>query len=63
MVAVDVLQTGDSSSSAPSAPPVLRRAVYIQEATNGVLKVFTSAYENVSKRELPPKGSPPVQEK
>lgn len=52
MVAVGVLKPDDRSSSASIAPAVLRRAVYKTSETNNVLVVFTSAYENVVKREL-----------
>lgn len=63
LIAVDVLQADDDSSLAPSAPPVLRRAVYKCAGTNNVLAVFTSAYENVSRHELPQKNPLPVPDK
>jgi hypothetical protein len=50
LIAVDMLES-DKSASPPSAPPVLRKAVYQEESTNSVMKVFTSAYENVAKRQ------------
>jgi hypothetical protein len=58
MVAVGVLNPGDDSSLNPSAPPVLRRAVYKCSESNSCLEVFTSAYEKVSKQELPRKAPP-----
>jgi len=61
MVAVGVLNPDDGSSSAPSAPPVLRRAVC--ETNNSALKVFTSAYENVSRHELSQRNTQPVSDK
>jgi len=50
LIAVDT-RTPDNTSSSPVAPSVLRRAVYTQEGTNVSLKVFTAAYESVSKQE------------
>lgn len=63
LIAVDMLDTDDDSSSVPSAPPVLRRAIYKSAGTNSVLKVFTSAYENVSRHELPQNDPLPVSDK
>lgn len=63
MVAVGVLRPDDNSSSAPSAPAVLRRAVYKCAGTNNILAVFTSAYESVSKHELPRQTPRPVPDK
>ena len=63
MVAVGVLKPDDNSSSVPSAPAVLRRAVYKSVEANNVLAVFTSAYESVSKHELPKKTLLPVSDK
>lgn len=63
MVAVGVLRPDDGSASAPSAPAVLRRAVYRCAQTNNVLAVFTSAYESVAKHELPNKTQLPVSDK
>lgn len=63
MVAVGVLNPDDSSSSSPSAPAVLRRAVYKCAQSNNVLAVFTSAYESVSKHELSKKTLLPVADK
>lgn len=73
MVAVGVLRSDDNALSVPSAPAVLRRAVYSCHRqirlggkcakTNNVLAVFTSAYENVSKHELPQMNPLPVSDK
>jgi|GEM_PF-3164694 len=63
MVAVGVFRPDDNSSSAPSAPAVLRRAVYKCAQTNNVLAVFTCAYESVSKHELTNKTLPSVSDK
>lgn len=60
MVAVGVLRPDDNSSSAPSAPPVLRRAVCVQEPDKSALKIFTSAYENVARHE---RSSRPIADK
>lgn len=62
LIAVDV-RHADGDSSAPSAPPVLRRAVYKCAGTNNVLAVFTAAYENISRHELPQKNPLPVPDK
>jgi len=63
MMAVGVLRPDDNAASVPSAPAVLRRAVYKNVATNSVLAVFTSAYESVAKHELTGKSTPPVLDK
>ncbi len=63
MVAVGVLNPDDKSSSTPSAPAVLRKAVYKSVQTNNVLAVFTSAYESVAKHELAKKAPAPVADK
>jgi len=73
MVAVGMLKPDDNSLSIPSAPPVLRRAIYSCRRqirlggkcaeTNNIFEVFTSAYESVSKHELTGKTLPPVSEK
>lgn len=52
MVAVDVYNPNDSAP-VQLAPPVLRRAICRSSAAGNVLAVFTSAYENVARRELP----------
>ena len=63
MVAVGVLNPDDNSSAAPSAPAILRSAVYKCAGTNNVLAVFTSAYESVAKRELAIKTPQPLSDK
>lgn len=63
LIAVDMLDADDNVSSVPSAPPVLRGAIYKSAGTNNVLMMFTSAYENVSKHELPQRNPPLVSDK
>jgi hypothetical protein len=62
LVAVDMLETGDSAP-APAAPSVLRRAFYFQGTTNASLKIFTAAYEAVAGRELPHQKQKPAQDR
>lgn len=52
MLAIDIINPNDdAASSAPLAPPVLRRAICRGTATNSVMVVFTSAFEQAAKAE------------
>ena len=48
MVAVGALNPDAGASSAPLAPPVLRRAVLAPESSGAALTVFTAAFEKLS---------------
>lgn len=61
MVAVDTLSPKEDTST-PSAPAILRKAVYKSTPTDSVLSVFTAAYDRVARHELPRDNPTPVQE-
>lgn len=53
MAAVGIMNPNADTVSAPAAPAVLRRALYLPADSNACLAVSTAAYESVARRELP----------